>query len=157
MAIAPYTEANIAVLNDYFARKGVTESCSYTNYVTAAMSGYVCVAITIQIDAGGTETVISKEYSNVDACLVADNTGNNSASTSKIPLIVTKHISIGGLSYSETADGKHYIWGNIGGLLGEGNTEYVKEPKEVNFTINSFNKATDERIHRLYILSSFNR
>ena len=47
----------------------------------------------------------------------------------------TKLISIGGLSYGETADGKKYAWGNVGELTGAGNTDNIRTPKEVDFTI----------------------
>ena len=47
----------------------------------------------------------------------------------------TRLISIGGLSYGETADGKRYVWGNAGELTGAGNTDNIRTPKEVDFTI----------------------
>ena len=47
----------------------------------------------------------------------------------------TRLISIGGLSYGETADGKRYVWGTVGELAGAGNTDNISTPKEVDFTI----------------------
>ena len=41
----------------------------------------------------------------------------------------TRLISIGGLSYGETADGKKYAWGNVGELTGAGNTDNIRTPK----------------------------
>lgn len=40
----------------------------------------------------------------------------------------------GDMSYG-MADGKTYIWGNVGELVGDGNTDITKHPLEVNFTI----------------------
>ncbi|MDY5051836.1 MAG: hypothetical protein SPF17_10465, partial [Candidatus Mucispirillum faecigallinarum] len=63
----------------------------------------------------------------------------------------TKLISLGGLSYGETADGKRYVWGNAGELAGAGNKDEVTTPVEVDLTItdnitkinnNSLNGAT---------------
>ena len=66
----------------------------------------------------------------------ADNSsGNGSGNGEVYTQEFTKLISIGGLSYGETADGKKYAWGNVGELTGAGNTDNIRTPKEVDFTI----------------------
>ena len=47
---------------------------------------------------------------------------------------VKKVISVGSLAYAETADGKRYIWGNVGELA-IGDNEYIAKPKRVSFAI----------------------
>ena len=66
----------------------------------------------------------------------ADNSGGNGGGNGEVyTQEFTKLISIGGLSYGETADGKKYAWGNVGELTGAGNTDNIRTPKEVDFTI----------------------
>ena len=66
----------------------------------------------------------------------ADNSGGNGGGNGEVYTPeFTKLISIGGLSYGETADGKKYAWGNVGELTGAGNTDNIRTPKEVDFTI----------------------
>ena len=62
--------------------------------------------------------------------------GGNSGGSSENPNpSVKKHLFIGGFSYFETADGKKYIWGNVGELKNNGNTDNVTKPMEVSFTV----------------------
>ena len=63
----------------------------------------------------------------------------------------TRLISIGGLSYGETADGKKYAWGNVGELTGAGNTDNIRTPKEVDFTI--IDNITDYSYSTYYIIT----
>ena len=66
----------------------------------------------------------------------ADDSGGNGGGNGEVyTQEFTKLISIGGLSYGETADGKKYAWGNVGELTGAGNTDNIRTPKEVDFTI----------------------
>lgn len=63
----------------------------------------------------------------------------------------TKLINIDGLSYGETADGKKYVWGNAGELAGEGNTDNIRTPVEVDFTI--IDNITDAGYTNYYIIT----
>ena len=63
----------------------------------------------------------------------------------------TRLISIGGLSYGETADGKKYAWGNVGELTGAGNIDNIRIPKEVDFTI--IDNITDYSYSTYYIIT----
>ena len=66
----------------------------------------------------------------------ADDSGGNGGGNGEVyTQEFTKLISIGGLSYGETADGKKYAWGNVGELTGAGNRYNIRTPKEVDFTI----------------------
>ena len=66
----------------------------------------------------------------------ADNSSGNGGGNGEVyTQEFTKLISIGGLSYGETANGKKYAWGNAGELTGAGNTDNISTPKEVDFTI----------------------
>ena len=79
--------------------------------------------------------------------------GGNSGGSSENP-IVKKHFFVGGFSYFETADGKHYIWGNVGELKNNGNTDNITTPMEVSFTIKD-NVTGEDRYgnHTYYIVT----
>ena len=65
-----------------------------------------------------------------------DNTGGDDIVVDNTP-VFTKLISVGGLSYGETKDGKRYIWGNVGELADAGNKDNITAPIEVSLTISS--------------------
>ncbi len=65
-----------------------------------------------------------------------ENTGDGGNTGEVYTPEFTKLISLGGLSYGETVDGKRYVWGNAGELAGAGNKDEVTTPVEVDFTIN---------------------
>lgn len=82
----------------------------------------------------------------------ADDSGGNGGGNGEVYTPeFTRLISIGGLSYGETADGKKYAWGNVGELTGAGNTDDIRIPKEVDFTI--IDNITDYIYSTYYIIT----
>ena len=87
----------------------------------------------------------------------AENKGSSDSisdgSSGNKDLVFKQIYPINGFVYGETVDGKKYIWGNVGEMLSEGNTDNITTPKEVTFTVKSTYQFYDSVYKIAYVLT----